>query len=118
MRRGQVGAVSVKTGPGPLRVVERRYGTLLRLRAEGNRATDAALGLLGLLETELDAEVEDMSWKRALEAGMPVLVQLESLRVELTTDGNGIEVGRATGSEREFEELCDFICEHEGTSSL
>lgn len=86
---------------------------LLRFRAERIHATDAARELLGLLQAELDAEVEDMRWERALKAGTPVLVQLESLGVELTTGANEMVVSRATGSEQEFEELCDFVRDHE-----
>lgn len=100
--------MSPKAGSG-LRIVDHRYGTLLRFRAKQSHATDAALDLLGLLQAELDAEVEGMR-KQALKAGTPVLIQLESLGVELTAEGNEIVVSRATGSEHEFEELCEFIC--------
>jgi hypothetical protein len=74
----------------------------------------AAVELLGMLEAELHAEVEDTGWKRGfgLKVATPVLIQLESLEVELTTDGNEISVSRTAGSKQEFEVFCELIREH------
>ena len=79
---------------------------------------DTAIELLGMLEGELHADVEDTGWKKGygLEVATPILIQLESLLIELTTDGNEIAVRRAAGSVHEFEELCGFIREHESLS--
>jgi hypothetical protein len=73
---------------------------------------DAAVDLLGLLEAELHADVEDTGWRRGcgLKVATPTLIRLESLEVELSTDGNEIVLSRVAGSEHEFEELCGFTC--------
>lgn len=73
-----------------------------------------AVDLLGLLEAELHADVEDTGWRQGygLKVATPVLIRLESLEVELTTDGDEIVVSRVAGSKNEFEDLCDFIREH------
>ena len=101
-------------GSGALHVVEHQYGKLLRLKTPGSYAMDAAIDLLGLLEAELHAEVEDTGWRQSygLKVGTPVLIQLESLAVELTTDGDEIVVSRVAGSKQEFEDLCGFIQDH------
>jgi len=111
--------MSANAGSGSFRVVEHQYGTLLRLQTPEIYAMDAAVELLGMLEAELHADVEDTGWKRGygLKVATPVLIQLESLEAELTTDGNEIVVSRAAGSKHEFEELCGFIRKH-GNSSL
>ena len=110
--------MSANAGSGSLRVVARQYGTLLRLQAPEIYAMDAAVELLGMLEAELHADVEDTGWKRGcgLKVATPVLIRLESLEAELTTDGNEIVLSRAGGSEHEFEELCGFIREHANIS--
>jgi hypothetical protein len=106
--------VSANAGSGSFRVVEHQYGELLRLQTPEIYAMDAAVDLLGLLEAELHADVEDTGWRRdhGLKVTTPVLIQLESLETQLTTDGNEIVVSRVAGSRHEFEDLCGFIREH------
>jgi hypothetical protein len=105
--------VSAGAGSGSFRVVEHQYGKLLRLVTPEIYAMEAAVELLGLLEAELHADVEDTGWRRGygLKVATPVLIQLESLEAELTSDGNEIVVSRVAGSKEEFEELCGFIRE-------
>jgi len=106
--------MTANAGSGFFRVVEHQYGKLLQLETTTIYAMDAAVDLLGLLEAELHAEVEDTGWRQGygLKVAAPVLIRLESLEAELATDGNGIVVRRVAGSKDEFEELCDFIREH------
>lgn len=77
-------------------------------------AIDAAADLLGLFETELHADIEDTDWRHGKRQAVttPVLIQLDGLEVELTTDGNEVQLRRVAGSGLEFEELCSFIVEH------
>lgn len=98
-----------------LSVVEYEYGKILRLRTGAIYAMDSAVELLGILEAELDAEVEDTGWKsgHGIGVGSPILIQLESLGVELTTDGNEISLKRVSGSQHEFDDLRAFIRERE-----
>jgi hypothetical protein len=102
------------------RVVEHQDGTLLRLQTTEIYAMDAAVGLLGALDAELHADVEDNGWKRGfgLKVATPVKIRLESLEAELTTDGNEIVVRRTGGNKQEFEDLCDFIRERAGPPTL
>lgn len=106
--------MSARAGSGSFRVVEHRYGKLLRLQTPEIYAMDAAVELLGLLAAELHADVEDTGWRRGygLQVATPVLIQLETLEAELTTDGQEIVVSHVTGSKEEFEDLCGFIREH------
>jgi hypothetical protein len=101
-------------GSGSFHVVEDQYGKLLRLRTPDIHAMDAAVELLGLLEAELHADVEDTGWRRGygLKVATPVRIQLESLEAELITDGNEIVVSRVGGSKQEFADLCGFLREH------
>lgn len=107
-----------KAGSGPLSVAEHQYGTLLRLQTPAIYALDSAVDLLAMLEVELDADVEDTGWKRGrrLKVATPVLIQMESLQIELTTDRDEIVLRRTAGSLYEFEELCSFIRENESLS--
>ena len=91
-----------------------QHGDLLRVQTPDIYAMDWAVELLGLLEAELHADVEDTGWKQGygLKVAAPILIRLESLEVELTTDGNEIVVRRVAGSRLEFEDLCGFIREH------
>jgi hypothetical protein len=84
---------------------------LLRLRAPGANPADAVAELLGFLEVELDADVEDTGWRqgRRLDEAAPVLVALESLEVAVSADGNEVLVRHVAGSRLEFEELCQLI---------
>jgi hypothetical protein len=106
--------LSANAGSEFFSVVERQFGTLLRLQTPKVYAMDVAVDLLGMLEAELHADVEDNGWKRGygLKVAAPVLIRLESLEAELTTDGNEIVVTRSVGSKHEFDELCEFILEH------
>ena len=72
---------------------------------------DMAIDLLGFLEAELDADIEDTGWKRGygLKVAAPVMIQLESSEAELITDGNEVVVRRTAGSKHEFEDLCGLI---------
>ena len=108
--------MSANTGSESFRVVEHQYGKLLRLQTPQMRVMDTALELLGLLEADLHADVEDTGWRRrhGLKAATPILIKLESLELELTTDGNEVLLSRSVGSEHEFEDLCDLIREHGG----
>ena len=94
--------------------MEHQYGTLLRLSTPGGDAMAAAVDLLGLFEAELHADVEDTGWRRGygVKVSMPILIQLESLEVELIAEGNEIVLSRMSGSEHEFEELSEFVREH------
>jgi len=87
---------------GGLRIIEHRFGEILRLETAGSYATSIARDLLGFLKAELEAQIE--------EAGTgPVLIQLEGLEAELSTDGPELAVRRVAGSPDEFEELCALI---------
>lgn len=110
--------MSARAGSGSFRIVDHQYGEQLRFQTPELYAVDAAVDLLGLFESELHADVEDTGWRRGngLKVAMPVLLQLESLEAELTTDGNEIVVSRVAGSKQEFEDLCEFIREHWGFS--
>jgi hypothetical protein len=92
-------------------IVEHQYGKLLRLQTPEVYAMDMAIELLGFLEAELDADIEDTGWKHGygLEVATPVLIQPESLKAELITDGNEVVVRRIAGSKHEFEDLCGLI---------
>jgi len=70
-----------------------------------------AVDLLGFLESELEAEVEDTGWRRRRgpKVAEPVLIRLESLELELSTDGSEVLIRRIGGSTDEFEDLCDLI---------
>jgi hypothetical protein len=93
------------------RIVEHQRGELLRLQSSGISAMDAARDLLGFLKAELEGEIADTDWKRGygLKAAEPVLVRLEGLQVELSTEGNEVVVRRVGGSTDEFEDLRDLI---------
>lgn len=80
---------------------------------------DSAIDLLGFIETELNAEVEDNGWRQGygLTVAAPVLIQFESLHAELETDGSEIVLKRISGSEQEFEDLSHFIREQPGISA-
>ena len=82
---------------------------MFRLRAPGAQAREAAAELLGLLNAELDAEVDDADGDQGVTS--PVLVRLEGLEAELTIDGSGVVLRYVAGSRDEFEELCQFIRE-------
>ena len=105
--------MSAHPAAGSFHVVEHQSGNLLRLQAPGVHAMDAALELLGWLRAELHAEMESAGWRPGYgpKAATPVLIQLESLEAELTTDGNEIVLSRVAGSEQEFDDLCEFIRE-------
>jgi hypothetical protein len=105
--------VSDNAGAGSFHVAEHQAGKVLRLQTLEIYSTDAAVDLLGLLEAELHAEVEDNGWRRGygLKVGIPILIRLESLEAELTTDGNEIVLSHVGGSTQEFEDLCEFIGE-------
>jgi hypothetical protein len=92
-------------------IAEHRQGELLRVQAPGALATDVARNILGILEAELDAQIESVEWKqgRGPQAAAPVLVQLESLEIELSTDGGEVVLRRVAGSRDEFDDLCAFI---------
>ncbi len=92
-------------------IEEHQYGKLLRLQTPEVYAMDMAIELLGFLEAELDADIEDTGWKRGygLEVATPLLIQLESLEAELITDGNEVVVRRTAGIRHEFEDLCGLI---------
>ena len=92
-------------------VVERQHGTLLRLQTSGTCAMDIAMDLLGFLAAELEAEIEDTGLKggHRLKLAEPVLIRLESLEAELSTDGDEVVVRRVAGSADEFDDLGDLI---------
>ena len=92
-------------------IIERQRGKLLRLRTSGVYAMDVAVDLLGFLEAELDAEIENTGWKSGygLKVSEPVLIQLEGLEAELATDGSEVVLRRVAGSADDFEDLCDLI---------
>ena len=94
-------------------VLEHHFGKLLRLQSPEVFAMDSAIDLLGFLEAELNAAVEDNGWRQGygLTVATPVLIQLESLHTELETDGSEIVLKRVGGSKQEFEDLCEFIRE-------
>lgn len=96
------------------KVLEHNFGQILRLETPEAYAMDLAIELLGLFESELDAEVEDTGWKRGygLAVAAPVAIRLESLDVELVTDGSEVLIRRIGGSKDEFEGLCDFVQAH------
>ena len=74
---------------------------------------DAAIEILGVLRSELDAEVAASGWQygNGLKVSEPLLVQLEGLQIELSTDRMEIEICRGGGSKTEFDELCDLVVE-------
>jgi hypothetical protein len=88
-------------------------GLMFRLRAPVAQAREAAAELLGFLEAQLDAEVDDADGERGGAPGVasPVLVRLEGLQVELAIDGSDVLLRYVAGSRDEFEELCEFIRE-------
>ncbi|MCA9594935.1 MAG: hypothetical protein KC776_16555 [Myxococcales bacterium] len=96
-------------------VAAHEYGSLLRLRTPGTYAMDVAIALLVFFEAEFDAEVEDTGWKRGhgLSVAVPLRVHLQSLEVDLSTDGDEIVVQRVGGSKQGFEALCAQIFDHE-----
>lgn len=96
-------------------IIEHRPGKLLRLQTPGMRAVEVARNLLGVFEAELEAEMENTAWKQGYgpKAAEPVLIQLESLEVELSTDGGEVVLRRVAGSKDEFEDLCSFIRDQE-----
>ncbi|MEO8308670.1 MAG: hypothetical protein ABI616_11600 [Pseudomonadota bacterium] len=102
------------SGYALLRIAEHQNGEFLRLQTSGAYAMEAALEALGFIETELEAEIEDTGWKRGLglKVSEPVLIQLEGLNVELSTDGTELLLRRVAGSTHEFEELCELIASH------
>ena len=75
---------------------------------------DAAVQILHFLAADFEAEIEDTGWRSGfgLRVAIPILVQLESLAVELTTDGEVVELVRREGSSCEFDELCGQIHGH------
>jgi hypothetical protein len=91
--------------------IDREHGKVLRLQTPGVSARDVAVDLLGFLEGELEAEIEDIGWRSGsgLKVAQPVLIKLEGLEAELATDGNDVVVRRVAGSVDEFEELCDLL---------
>ena len=93
---------------------EHQPGKFLRLQTPGTNAMELAMELLGTLESELHAQVENSGWKQGygLEVSVPLLVQLESLEVEIGTDGEEVVLARVGGSSFEFDELCNFLKEH------
>jgi hypothetical protein len=93
------------------RVVEHQHGELLRLQTSGIYATEAAKDLLGFLESELEGEIADPSWNRGSgpNAAEPVLILLDALQVQLSTDGSDVVIRRVGGSKDEFDDLCDLI---------
>jgi len=103
--------VSAGAHPDLFRIAEHQHGTLLRLHASGVYSMGVAADLLGFLESELEAEVEDTGWKRGhgRKLAEPVLIRLESLELELSTDGSEVLIRRIGGSTDEFEDLCDLI---------
>jgi hypothetical protein len=106
--------VFANSDSGTFRIVEHQYGKLLRLQTLDIYAMDAAIDLLELLEAEFHADIEDTGWRKGygLKVATPVLIQLESLKAELSTDGSEILVSRLAGSKHEFEEVCGSIREH------
>lgn len=100
-------------------VLEHRFGKLLRFQSSGIFAMDSAIDLLGVFETELNAAIEDNGWRQGygLTVSAPVLIQLESLHIELETDGSEIALKRVCGSKQEFESLCQFVREQLGISA-
>jgi hypothetical protein len=95
------------------RISEHEHGALLRLHTSGVYAIGVAADLLGFFESELEAEVEDTGWKRrGPKLAEPVLIQLEDLEIELSTDGSEVLIRRIAGSRDEFEDLCDLIVSH------
>jgi hypothetical protein len=110
--------VSAKAGSGPLRIVEHQDGTLLRLQTREIYALDAAVDLFGTA----GSGAQRGSGRHWLEAGLRTRGgyagpnSAGNLEEELTTDGNEIVMRRVAGSSHEFEELCDFIREHESPS--
>jgi len=103
--------VSAGESPESSRVVEHQEGELLRLQTPGTYAMDMAIGLLGFLEAELEAEIEANGWrsKYGLKVAEPLAIKLEALDVELSTGGSEIELRRVGGSKDEFEDLCSLI---------
>lgn len=79
---------------------------------------ESAIDLLTLFEKQLNATIEDNGWRSGygLRVSEPILIQLESLQTELTTDGSEITIKRVGGSKREFEDFCEFACEQIGIS--
>ena len=94
-----------------VRLVEHQHGKLLRLETPGTYSMDTAVDLLGFLESELSADIHDTGWKRGfgLKVAIPLLIQLESLEVELVTDGSEVVMRRVGGSSDEFADLCELI---------
>jgi hypothetical protein len=94
-----------------LHIVERQHGQVLRLLASANSAMTIAVDILGFLEAELEAEIENAGWKSGyrLKASDLMSVRLEGLYIELMTDGSEVMVRRVAGSADEFEDLCDLI---------
>ena len=96
---------------GPVKISEHQGGDLVRMQTTDRYAMEMAVSILVFLDSELNASIEDTGWRHgyALEVATPVLIQLESLEVELSTDGNEVLLSRLGGSRYEFEELCGLI---------
>lgn len=82
-------------------------------------AAESALDLLGLFDRELNATIDDNGWRQGygITVVVPVMIQFESLQTELKTDGREITLERVVGSKREFEDLCEFVCDQIGVST-
>lgn len=91
--------------------LEHEDGDLLRLKAPEHQAMKMASGLLEFLEADVGAERLDARPHRGfrLRVADPVLLRLESLEIELSTDGIEVELWRVRGSENDFNDLCELI---------
>lgn len=105
------GQLNSSVNIGRFTIDEHQSGKLLRLWTPGTYAMDVAVHILHFLASDFEAEIEDTGWRNGfgLEFSIPVLIQLEGLVVELSTDGEKVELIRRSGSEHEFDELCEQI---------
>lgn len=89
------------------------HGVGLKVRTPGRYALDVAVDILGFLDEQPGVSVKNTGWKNGfgIEIGVWIPICSGNLIAELQTDGDELEIRRASGPFGEFEDLFEMVIE-------
>ena len=89
------------------------HGTGLQVRTPGQYAMDVAIDILEFLDEKAGVSVKNTGWKNGfgLEVCAWISIRSGNLVAELQTDGDELQIRRASGPLNEFEALFEMVTE-------